>query len=166
MSRRFQVVLLVTAFTVIVLGSIWFVLQYFASVALSAGSFDYSGAQITPDVIKLHCPTYGVMEGARFLHVRNLEGMTGGQFTIQFELPANQLAAFLAESPFKDAILESNSVPSEFLAPSWLPAGRYIELESSKAFSSASATTGHTYYTLLIDRTRSDIYVIYYRSTS
>ena len=102
MSRRLKVVLLVTILIVIVLGTVPFVLQYFAIAAFSAGSFDYSGARITPDVIKL-CPAYVQVGGARIIHVRNNEGMTGGQMTIQFELPADQLAAFLAESPFKDA---------------------------------------------------------------
>jgi len=166
MSRRLKVVLLFTVLTGIVLGSVPFVLQYFAFAAVSAGSFDYSGGQVTPDVIKLHCPAYGRIEDARILHVRNDEGMTGGQFTIQFELPANRLTAFLAGSPFEDASLESKSVPSEFLALSWLPAGRDNELESSKAFSSASVTTGRIDYTILIDRTRSDMYVIYLRCTS
>ncbi len=166
MSRRRKVVLLVTALAVIVLGAVLFVLPYFAFVGLNVGSFDYSGEQITPEVIKRHCPAYETIYGARILHVRNDEGMTGGQMTIKFELPAHQLAAFLADSPFKGSALDSKSVPSGFLDPSWLPSRRYNELESSKAFSAASLSTGRTYHTILIDRTRSDVYVIYLQSTS
>lgn len=165
MSRRLKVVLLVTVLIVVALGAVPFCLQHFGVAVLSTGNFDYSGARITPDVIKL-CPAYVRVGDARILHVRNNEGMTGGQMMIQFELPSSQLAAFLADSPFKDADLESKSVPSEFISPSWLPPRRHNELESSKAFSSASVTTGSTHYTILIDRTRSDIYVIYLQSTS
>lgn len=102
----------------------------------------------------------------RILHVRNDEGMTGGQFTISFELSADQLAAFLAESNFKGAALESKSVPGEFIAASWLPAGRYKELVFSKAFSACSLSMDRTHHTILIDRTRADRYVIYLQSTS
>jgi len=161
-----KVVLLVASLVVVVPAAFMLVLQNFAFIGLNAGSFDYSGAKITPEVIKRHCPQYETAYGARILHVRNDEGMTGGQFTIKFELPAHQLTAFLSDSPFKGKNLDSKSVPSEFSDPFWLPRGRYNELQSTKAFSAGSEFTGKTHHCILIDHTRADLPVIYLRSTS
>lgn len=129
------------------------------------GSFEYSGSRITPDVRKL-CPAYVTIEGAKVLHIKNTEGMTGGQMTVAFELPPDRLPTFLAGSPLKDAVFESKFVPNEFLGPNWLTRQRFDELQSNKLFSAASISEGRTHYSILIDRTRSDIYVIYLQSTS
>jgi hypothetical protein len=162
MSRSLKAVLVVTIVIVIAVALVTVVFQ----VALDSWSTDYSGARITPDIIRHYCPAYVTLEGARILHVRNNEGMTGGQTTIQFELPANQLPVFLENSPFEEARLESKSVPGAFLDPSWLPQRHYDELENNKRFSAASISVGQTHYIILIDRTRSDVYVIYFQITS
>jgi len=161
-----KVVLSVASLAAVSLAVVLLVLPHFAFFSVNAGSFDYSGEQITSEVIKRHCPAYETAYGARILHVRNDEGMTGGQFTIKFELPADQLPAFLADSAFKGSDLDSKSVPAEFSDPSWMSGDRYNELESSKAFSAGSQYSGGTYNTILIDRMRADSFVIYLRSTS
>ena len=160
MSRRLQVFLLVTVLFVAALGLVPYVIS---DAALNVGSFDYSRTRVTPDVIGL-CPGYVKTGGGRIIHVRNDEGMTGGRMTIQLELSADRLAEFLAVSPFRDVTLQSIYVSDDF--DSWLPSGRFNELGKSRAFSAASVSMGRSSYSILIDRTRTDILVIYIRSFS
>jgi len=117
-------------------------------------------------VIQHECPAYARIDGARVLHIRNVEGMTGGQMTIQFELPASRLPAFFAASPLRDVPLDSKVIPNGFVDAHWLPPQRYEELQKNEAYTAGSFTAGRTYYSVLIDRTRPDLYVIYLQVTS
>jgi hypothetical protein len=160
MSKRLQIFLLFTVLLVVALG----LALYFASEAARNGaSFDHSGTQITPDIIK-RCPGYVQTGGGRIIRVSNDEGMNGGMMMIQLELSGDQLATFLADSPFRDGRLDSKFVPSGF--DSWLPPGRFNEMGRSRAFSTGSVSIGRTKDTILIDRTIRDILVIYIQSIS
>ncbi|MEQ1853691.1 MAG: hypothetical protein ABMA01_19115 [Chthoniobacteraceae bacterium] len=163
MSRPLKTVLVVAAFIVVIVGVATFVFQRFT---LHADTFEYSGARITPDVVTRFCPAYARTEGARILHIHHIEGMNGGQTTIQLELPANQLQTFLAASPIKEASLQSKSVPGELLDPKWLPQQHSNELQNKGTFSAGSFSAGGAHHIILIDRSRSDVYVIHIQTTS
>jgi hypothetical protein len=152
------------AIAVLLIGIPWLADRVLPIIFMSAGSFDFGGALVTPDVIDRYCPAYLRMEGVRIRHIKNIDGMTGGQMTVQFELPAHKLPGWIENSPLKGALLESKFVPVDFDTPTWLTKQRHDELQESKLFSAASIRNGRTYYTILIDRAQPDVFVIYLQS--
>lgn len=163
MSKALKTVLATTA---ILVGMGVVALFVFLRFTLQADISEYSGAHITPDVVARFCPAYARIEGAHILHIHHVEGMTGGQTTIQLELPATQLQTFLAASPIKEASLQSKAVPVHLRGSQWMSQAHANELQSSGSFSAGSSSLDGAHHIIFVDRSRSDIYLIHIQITS
>ena len=111
------------------------------------------------------CPGWAYdIEGMKLLHESSSGGMMGYDEMAVCEIPADKLDVVLANGGVPRLKFENKGLAYENTLDRWLPVRHRKELEKSGAYLLGNDADEGTYRcTILIDRSRADVYTVYYR---
>ena len=122
---------------------------------------DYTGSKLTPEIIQQFTSDLPLPPKTRVLHIHDFETMSGGETTVQFELPPGALSHFLKSSRFKLTKLNSTSIkvfPIE--GSTWFSPEQKRDLERRGTFVSGSRNSKSPFRAILVDMSNPKLYIV------
>ena len=122
---------------------------------------EYAGSKLTAQIIQQFASEIPLPPRARVLHIHDFETMSGGETTVQFELPPSALPRFLKDSHFKRSKLNATSIevyPVE--GSTWFSPEQKRDLERRGTFLSGSRNSKSPLRAILIDTSNPELYIV------
>ena len=122
---------------------------------------EYTGSKLTAEIIQQFTSDLPLPPKTHVLHIHDFETMSGGEITVQFELPPDALSRFLKGSGFKPTKLNSASIKvSPVKGSTWFSPKQRRDLEKRGTFLSGSKNSQSPFRAILIDTSNPKLFIV------